>query len=124
MNFYYSKIPVNKLIYSIDTINYEYLLRVYKGIKEKGLKRPLIVRELKKNNKFKILVGNLRCLSLIKLKCINIPCVIITEYDHKNIYKIKSHDKLLKICKVKIFNYDKNNDILTVNGPGLGYQNK
>ena len=66
MNFYFTRIYVNNLVCSVVDINYEYLLRVYKDIKEKGLKRPLIVEELPKN-KFKILWGNLRFLSFIKL---------------------------------------------------------
>ena len=107
---------------SVVDINYEYLLRVYKDIKEKGLKRPLIVEELP-NNKFKILWGNLRFLSFIKLKQNKIPCVIITEKTHKDLYKISSREELLNICKVDVFTYNKKEG-LRVNGPGLGYTKK
>ena len=119
MNFYFTKVYINNLVCSVVDINYEYLLRVYKDIKEKGLKRPLIVEELP-NNKFKILWGNLRFLSFIKLKQNKIPCVIITEKTHKDLYKISSREELLKICKVDVFTYNKKEG-LRVNGPGLGH---
>lgn len=119
MNFYFTKVYINNLVCSVVGINYEYLLRVYKDIKEKGLKRPLIVEELP-NNKFKILWGNLRFLSFIKLKQNKIPCVIITEKTHKDLYKISSREELLKICKVDVFTYNKKEG-LRVNGPGLGH---
>lgn len=122
MNFYFTKVYINNLVCSVVGINYEYLLRVYKDIKEKGLKRPLIVEELP-NNKFKILWGNLRFLSFIKLKQNKIPCVIITEKTHKDLYKISSREELLKICKVDVFTYNKKEG-LRVNGPGLGYTKK
>ncbi len=122
MNFYFTRIYVNNLVCSVVDINYEYLLRVYKDIKEKGLKRPLIVEELPKN-KFKILWGNLRFLSFIKLKQSKIPCVIITKKTHKDMYKISSHRELLKICKVDEFSYNEREG-LRVNGPGLGYIKK
>ena len=122
MNFYFTRIYVNNLVCSVVDINYEYLLRVYKDIKEKGLKRPLIVEELPKN-KFKILWGNLRFLSFIKLKQSKIPCVIITKKIHKDMYKINSHKELLKICKVDEFSYTEREG-LRVNGPGLGYNMK
>ena len=122
MNFYFTKVYINNLVCSVVDINYEYLLRVYKDIKEKGLKRPLIVEELP-NNKFKILWGNLRFLSFIKLKQNKIPCVIITKKTHKDLYKISSHEELLKICKVEVFTYNKKEG-LRVNSPGLGYTKK
>ena len=122
MNFYFTKVYINNLVCSVVGINYEYLLRVYKDIKEKGLKRPLIVEELP-NNKFKILWGNLRFLSFIKLKQNKIPCVIITKKTHKDLYKISSREELLKICKVDVFTYNKKEG-LRVNGPGLGYTKK
>ena len=122
MNFYFTKVYINNLVCSVVDINYEYLLRVYKDIKEKGLKRPLIVEELP-NNKFKILWGNLRFLSFIKLKQNKIPCVIITEKTHKDLYKISSREELLNICKVDVFTYNKKEG-LRVNGPGLGYTKK
>ena len=102
--------------------SWEFVCLVYKDIKEKGLKRPLIVEELP-NNKFKILWGNLRFLSFIKLKQNKIPCVIITEKTHKDLYKISSREELLKICKVDVFTYNKKEG-LRVNGPGLGYTKK
>mgnify|MGYP001275961959 FL=1 len=122
MNFYFTRIYVNNLVCSVIGINHKYLLRVYKDIKEKGLKRPLIVEELPKN-KFKILWGNLRFLSFIKLKQDKIPCVIITKKIHKDMYKINSHKELLKICKVDEFSYNEKEG-LRVNGPGLGYNMK